>query len=141
MQLKLLITKEITQVTHNYSAFDISGNKVSVLGLPPVFLPTDTYCQQHSNIFNIWWKVYRHHIQSGFIKFAAQQCYKLLTVLAHPHTKFRDMEAAKFFPILHKYCNISITPTKRDSGDLYRLQPSFWLLFCIISITCVTDKH
>lgn len=141
MQLKLLITKEITQVTHNYSAFGISGNKVSVLGLPPVFLSTDTYCQQHSNIFNIWWKVYRHHIQSGFIKFAAQQCYKLLTVLAHPHTKFRDMEAAKFFPILHKYCNISITPTKRDSWDLYRLQPSFWLLFCIISITCVTDKH
>lgn len=115
--------------------------EISVLGLPPVFLATDTYCQQHRNIFNGWRKVYRGHVQNGFINFAAQRCYKLLTVLAHPHTKFRDMKAAKFFPILHKYCNISITPTERDRWDLYRLQLRFWLLVCITCITCVTDQY
>lgn len=132
MQLKLLITKEITQMTHNYSAFDISGNKVSVLGLPPVFLPTDTYCQQHSNIFNIWWKVYRHHIQSGFIKFAAQQCYKLLTVLAHPHTKFKIWKQ----PSSSLFCmNIATSASlqPRETAEIYtdfsRASGSFSALF------------
>lgn len=58
------------------------------------------------------------HIQNGFINFAAQRCYKLFTVLAHPHTKFRDMKAAKFFPILHKYAtSASLQP--RETDEIY----------------------
>lgn len=58
------------------------------------------------------------HIQNGFTNFAAQRCYKLFTVLAHPHTKFRDMKAAKFSPFCISIA-ISAPLQLRETDEIY----------------------
>lgn len=99
-------------MTHNYSVLHATGNKRTRSSLSLSFFllkltvnSTVTFLMDDKRFTEV-------HTQNGFIN--TQRCYKLFIVLDHPHTKFRDTKAAKIFPILHKYCNISITPTERQ---------------------------